>query len=132
MNLNVMHQRLMQDVLEIGNDLPLVLMGGYAVQAHNLVDRMSHDIDMATNSDTPMAEIVSWVIDQLRERGWEMEVIGIDPLGARMMATDPATGEGCELDILKEAFGQPPEVTELGPALALDDVIQSLGTGLGG
>jgi hypothetical protein len=120
MNLNVTHQRLMRDVLEIGTDLPLVLMGGYAVQAHNLVDRMSHDIDMATNSDIPMAEIVTLVTDQLRERGWDIQVIGIDALGARMMATDPATGEQCELDILKEAFGRPPEVTEYGPVLALE------------
>jgi hypothetical protein len=123
MNLNVMHQRLMHDVVEIGNDLPLVLMGGYAVQAHNLVDRMSHDIDMATDSDIPMAEIVTLVTGQLHERGWDMRVIGIDALGARMMATDPVSGEQCELDILKEAFGQPPEVTEYGPVLALDDVI---------
>jgi hypothetical protein len=31
MNLNVLHRRLMQDVLEVGNSLPLVITGGYAV-----------------------------------------------------------------------------------------------------
>jgi hypothetical protein len=30
MNLNALHRRLMQDVLEIGNSLPLVIAGGYA------------------------------------------------------------------------------------------------------
>src|ERR1700730_15655531 len=40
-----------------------------------------------------------------------------------MTATDPATGEHCELDILKEVFNQPPAVTPYGPVLALDDVI---------
>jgi hypothetical protein len=34
MNLNALHQRLMQDVLEVGNSLPLVITGGYAIQAH--------------------------------------------------------------------------------------------------
>ena len=40
-----------------------------------------------------------------------------------MTATDPATGEQCELDILREVFNQPPAVTPYGPVLALDDVI---------
>jgi hypothetical protein len=48
MNLSGLHRRLMQDILEIGNSLPLVITGGYAVQAHQLVDRRrpalsSHD-----------------------------------------------------------------------------------------
>jgi hypothetical protein len=34
MNLNDLHRRLLQDVLEIGNAFPLVITGGYAVQAH--------------------------------------------------------------------------------------------------
>jgi hypothetical protein len=34
MNLSVLHRRPMQDVLEIGNSLPLVITGGYVVQAH--------------------------------------------------------------------------------------------------
>jgi hypothetical protein len=38
MNLNGLHRRLLQDVLEIGNDLPFVITGGYAVQAHGIVD----------------------------------------------------------------------------------------------
>jgi hypothetical protein len=50
MNLNDLHRRLLQDVLEIGNAFPLVITGGYAVQAHRLVDRFSRDIDMATGS----------------------------------------------------------------------------------
>ena len=41
MNLNALHRQLMQDVLEIGNNLPLVITGGYAVQAHQLVDRLA-------------------------------------------------------------------------------------------
>jgi hypothetical protein len=45
MNLNDLHRRLLQDVLEIGNALPLVLTGGYAVQAHRIVDRFSRDIE---------------------------------------------------------------------------------------
>src|SRR3984893_621091 len=123
MNLNDLHRRLLQDVLEIGNDLPLVITGGYGVQAHHIVDRFSRDIDMATDSMVAMEAIVTTVVEGLTGRGWRVEVIGVDPHGARMMTTDAGSGERCELDILRETFSRPPEITPYGPVLALDDVI---------
>ena len=54
MNLNALHRRLLQDVLEIGNAFPFVITGGYAVQAHHIVNRFSRDIDMATDSMVAM------------------------------------------------------------------------------
>jgi hypothetical protein len=71
MNLSVLHRRLMQDVLEIGNSLPLVITGGYAVQAHELVDRPSRDIDVATDSDMPMEDIAAAAAAGLTARGWD-------------------------------------------------------------
>jgi hypothetical protein len=123
MNLNALHRRLLQDVLEIGNAFPFVITGGYAVQAHGLVDRLSRDIDVATNSQVPMASLADHLTAGLTERGWQVRVIGVDPISARFMVIDPGTGEECEVDILKEGFNRPPEVTPYGPVLALDDVI---------
>ena len=123
MNLNDLHRRLLQDVLEIGNTFPLVITGGYAVQAHRIVDRFSRDIDMATDSTATMEAIVATVVDGLTDRAWRVEVIGIDHHGARMMTTDQESSEQCELDILRESFSRPPETTPYGSVLALDDVI---------
>jgi hypothetical protein len=123
MNLNALHRRLLQDILEIGNASPLVITGGYAVQAHGLVDRLSRDIDVATNSSVPMASLADHIGAALAQRGWQVRVIGVDPISARFMVTDPRTGEDCEVDILKEGFSRPPEDTPYGPVLALDDVI---------
>jgi hypothetical protein len=123
MNLTALHRRLMQDVLEIGNSLPLVITGGYAVQAHQLVDRLSRDIDVATDSDIPMEYIAATVVAGLIARHWDTCIIGVDSRSARMTVTDPATGEECELDILKEVFNQPPAATPYGPVLGLYDVI---------
>jgi hypothetical protein len=94
MNFNALHRRLMQDVLEIGNTLPLVITDGYAVQAHQLVDRPSRDLDVATDSDIldiPMDDIAAAVVAGLTARGWDMQIVGVDPRTARMTATDPAT-----------------------------------------
>jgi hypothetical protein len=33
MNMNDLHRRLLRDVLEVGNDLPFVITGGYAVSS---------------------------------------------------------------------------------------------------
>jgi hypothetical protein len=123
MNLNALHRRLLQDVLEIGNAFPFVITGGYAVQAHGLVDRLSRDIDVATNSTIPMASLADHLVAGLAARGWVVRVIGVDLVSARFMVTDSETGEDCEVDILKEGFNRPPEETPYGPVLALDDVI---------
>ncbi len=123
MNLSALHKRLLRDVLEIGNAFPFVITGGYAVQAHGLVDRLSRDIDVATNSQIPMAALADQLVAGLAGRGWRTRVIGVDPVSARFMVTDPETGEDCEVDILKEGFNRPPQATPWGPVLDLDDVI---------
>ncbi|MGA4846544.1 nucleotidyl transferase AbiEii/AbiGii toxin family protein [Streptomyces sp. G5(2025)] len=123
MNLSTLHRRLLADVLAIGTPYPLVITGGYAVQAHGLVDRLSQDLDVATENPAPMDEIADAVSDGLLQRGWRVRRVETSPLSGRLIAADPATDEECEIDILKEAFWSPPTVTEHGPVLALDDVI---------
>ena len=123
MNLSALHRRLLADVLAIGTPFPLVITGGYAVQAHGLVDRFSQDLDVATENPAPMDDIVRSLSEGLAERGWGVRSIETDPLSGRLVVTDPNTGEECEVDVLKEAFWAPPAATEYGPVLALDDVI---------
>jgi len=123
MNMSDLHRRLLQDVLEVGNDLPFVITGGYAVQAHGIVERPSRDIDVATDSSIPMEILASRLIEGLTERGWKVHVIGIEPVSARFMVTDPELGQDCEVDILKEGFTWPPIDTPYGPVLSLDEVI---------
>jgi hypothetical protein len=118
-----LHRRLLADVLLVGAQYPLVMTGGYAVQAHGLVDRPSQDIDVATQSPIPMADIAATISAGLRGHGWEVRQVGVDPLSARLIVTSRDTGEECELDILKEAFSQPPLLTVQGPVLAFDDVV---------
>ncbi|WAX79264.1 nucleotidyl transferase AbiEii/AbiGii toxin family protein [Streptomyces sp. KMM 9044] len=127
MNLSGLHRRLPPDVLTIGTPYPLVITGGYAVQAHGLVNRLSQDLDVATENPAPMADIAEQLRRALTERGWRVTVIGVDPLSARHLAADPDTapdtGEDCAVDVLKENLWAAPLTTAYGPVLALDDVI---------
>ncbi|MFE5535724.1 nucleotidyl transferase AbiEii/AbiGii toxin family protein [Streptomyces sp. NPDC056492] len=123
MKLSDLHRRLLAAVIDIGAPYPLVLTGGYAVQAHGLVERLSQDLDVATENPAPMAEIVRSLEQGLAERGWQVRVIDVDALSSRLIALDPDTGEECEIDVLKENFWAPPAQTEYGPVLAFDSVI---------
>jgi hypothetical protein len=64
-NLSELHRRLLADVLDIGTPYPLVITGRYAVQAHGLVDRLSQDLDVATQNPAPISEIVRTVSNGL-------------------------------------------------------------------
>lgn len=112
MNLSDLHRRLLAAVIDIGAPYPLVITGGYAVQAHGLVERLSQDLDVATENPAPMAEIVEGLERGLAARGWQVRVIAVDPLSARLMVVDPDTAEECEVDVLKEHFWNPPAQTE--------------------
>jgi predicted nucleotidyltransferase component of viral defense system len=121
--LTPLHERLLADILDLGSPYPLVLTGGYAVQAHGLVERFSRDLDVATENPAPMDEIIASLTAGLTTRGWRTTHVQSDPLSGRFLVTAPDTGEECEVDVLKEAFWAPPARTPYGPVLSLDDVI---------
>lgn len=56
-NLTDLHRRLLADVLAVGGAYPLALTGGYAVQAHGLVDRLSQDLNVATENPDRVEDI---------------------------------------------------------------------------
>ncbi|MFE7623836.1 nucleotidyl transferase AbiEii/AbiGii toxin family protein [Streptomyces sp. NPDC057509] len=118
-----LHTRLLADVIALGSPYPLVLTGGYAVRAHRLVSRPSQDLDVATENPAPMAAIAATLCAGLESRGWQVQALETAPLSARFTVTDPATGQDCEVDILKEIFSRPVLQSRYGPVLSEEDVI---------
>ncbi|MER8009594.1 nucleotidyl transferase AbiEii/AbiGii toxin family protein [Streptomyces sp. NPDC094149] len=123
MKLPDLHRRLLSDALESGQAYRLVLAGGYAIQAYELVSRASQDVDLATDAPADMTEITGVVAAGLAERGWTIRVVEIAPRMSRLLATETVTGASCEIDILKEIFHRPPTRTEAGPTLSRDDAV---------
>lgn len=117
------HRRLLADALNAGRPFGLALMGGYAVQAHGIVHRPSQDLDFATEHPAAMSQIIEHLTYSLSERGWHITIIDVAPLKARFLATDPATGSACEVDLLKEVLWRPPVLLDVGSVLDLDDLI---------
>ncbi|MGX1029716.1 nucleotidyl transferase AbiEii/AbiGii toxin family protein [Streptomyces sp. SAI-097] len=123
MNLTELHRRLLADVLSVGGAYPLALTGGYAVQAHGLVNRLSQDLDVATENPERMEDIAAAVRIGLEGRGWQVRALEADPLSARLIVTDPVSREECEVDVLKETLWRPLVRTEHGLVLSLEDVV---------
>lgn len=118
-----LHRRLLLDTFAVGARYPLALAGGYAVRAHGLVDRLSGDLDFATESPEGMERVAATVGAGLEERGWRVRALEADPLFARLVVTDPGSGEECEVKALKETLWRPPVLTEFGFVLSLEDVV---------
>ncbi|MFB8756561.1 hypothetical protein [Streptomyces nigra] len=143
-------RHLTDDVLTVGARFALVLAGECAVRAHGLAPaprreappraealelpgaedhrrrrgpRRPRPLEVATQTAEPMDRIAAVLRAGLAERGWEVRPVETDPLSARLLVTDPDTGEERTVDVVKETFWRPPVTTDLGPALALEDVI---------
>ncbi|WP_051927267.1 sensor histidine kinase [Streptomyces durhamensis] len=71
----------------------------------------------------PLSLIVPALASGLQDAGWGMSITEIAPRMARLIATDPVTGEQCELDVLKEIFHRPPARSDAGPVLSRDDAV---------
>ncbi|MEU6069363.1 MULTISPECIES: hypothetical protein [Streptomyces] len=121
MNLPEPHLRLLTDVLAVA--APLALAGGYALQAHGLLERPHANVDFATESAEPMERIVGALHDALVSRGREVTLQDLAPLSAHLSVTDPPTGSACLLALHKETFWSPPVLTPYGPTLSLEDAV---------
>ncbi|MFR9798126.1 hypothetical protein ACL02U_19820 [Streptomyces sp. MS06] len=117
------HRRLLADTLAADTPHPLVLAGGYALQAHGLLDRPHGNVDVATESPAPMTEITAAVVAALESRGHAVRTRALTALSAQLVVTDPETGAPCDLSLHRESFRHPPVLTGYGPALSLEDAV---------
>ncbi|MEW2383179.1 nucleotidyl transferase AbiEii/AbiGii toxin family protein [Micromonospora sp. NPDC047707] len=115
-----LHRHLLQIGFTAGNDLGLVLAGGYALSAHELTARPSRDIDFATATVLPLPVVADRLVDAYANAGFAARIIEATPRMARLLVTGQTVA--CEVDLLKEAIG-PPAHLSIGPVLALEDAI---------
>jgi hypothetical protein len=114
------HQRLAMIAFGAGDELGLVLAGGYAVSAHHLTDRPSRDLDFATASPLDLPDVAARLSVAYEQAGYHVSQVESTPRMARLEVSDGR--QSCEVDLLKEAIG-PPVQLEIGPVLTLDDAV---------
>jgi hypothetical protein len=95
------HERLARVALEAAARYDFCLAGGYAVQAHGFVDRVSKDVDlfttMAAVGDFPAARAA--VVAALRADGLDVAVERDGATFTRLGVRDPDSGETSTLEL---------------------------------
>lgn len=119
------HLRLAQIALNAAAPYGFCLAGGYAVQAHGFVDRLSKDVDlfttMAAISDFATAQAA--VADALLSDGLEVTVEREGPFFARLAVADPVSRDASTVELGVDWRAYPPVQLEVGPVLHPDDAV---------
>ncbi|GIE96246.1 nucleotidyl transferase AbiEii/AbiGii toxin family protein [Paractinoplanes rishiriensis] len=120
------HLRLAEIGLRVAGRYGFALAGGYAVQAHGILDRPSEDIDLFTAWDRrgDFAAAVDAVVDGYRAAGYAVDVVRQFETFAQLAVTDPATPERpYKVELAANWRSLPPVVMDVGPVLHMDDVV---------
>ena len=95
------HLRVLLDGLPVFERYGLLLAGGYAFRAHEILRRPSQDLDFATRDDTPLPEIAGHVRNAFQAAGYHVELVEATGRYARLTLRLPGSGEELEVDLLK-------------------------------
>jgi hypothetical protein len=98
------HLRVLLDGLPVFERYGLLLAGGYAFRAHEILHRPSQDLDFATRDGTPLPEIAAQVQLAFQRAGYGVRLAEATPRYARLVLQLPGSGEELEMDLLKEAL----------------------------
>jgi hypothetical protein len=123
--MDLFHQRLAQVALDAAARYGFCLAGGYAVQAHGFVDRVSKDVDlfttMAAASDFPAAQAA--VVAALRADGLMVTVEREGASFARLAVIDPGAGSTSTVELGVDWRAHPPVRLAIGPVLHPADAV---------
>lgn len=110
-----------------------MLAGGYAVQVHGFLERLSDDVDLFTDIADPVAfsEAVEVVATAYRAADLTVEVEKSGEVFARFAVADEQ-GHTAKVELGCDWRARPPAVLEIGPVLHPDDAVANKVTTLFG
>jgi Nucleotidyl transferase AbiEii toxin, Type IV TA system len=120
------HLRLAEIGLRVAASYGFALAGGYAVQAHGILDRPSEDVDLFTAWERrgDFAAAVDAVVDGYRDGGYAVEITQRFDTFARLAVTDPAQPDHpYKVELAANWRALPPVMMNIGPVLHADDVV---------
>ncbi len=120
-----LQDRLARLALGVLDEHGFALAGGYALQAHGLVERMSEDVDLFTDrwDSTEFARAVDAVVDAYRRAGLDVTVVRQAETFARLQAVDPDSARAGSVDLAADRRGSDPAHLSIGPVLAESDAV---------
>lgn len=120
-----LHERLARTGLAAIEGYGFCLAGGYAVQAHGLIERRSDDVDLFTTMDVEgsFPDAVQALLDAYRAEGLDATVTRDGETFARLDVVDPASGTRSRVELGVDWRACPPAQLEIGPVLHSDDAV---------
>lgn len=120
-----LHQRLIRIGLDtLAADDGYAPAGGYAVQAHHFVERMSDDVDLFVPIERrhEMPTATARIVAAYEREGLRAVVRQQADTYVRLDVTDPAVDRTVKVELVAEFLMNPPVPSEFGPVLHPDDV----------
>jgi hypothetical protein len=119
------HERLARVGLAALAEYGFALAGGYAVQAHGLVSRLSEDVDLFTTMDAEATfpAAVTAAITAYRQDGLDVDVLLQSPGFARLAVTDPDQQVSAKVELGIDWRQHAPTTLAIGPVLDQDDAV---------
>jgi hypothetical protein len=119
------HERLAKVGLSALAEYGFALAGGYAVQAHGLVSRLSEDVDLFTTMDAEATfpAAVDAAIAAYRQDSLDVEVLLQSPGFARLAVTDPGRQVSAKVELGIDWRQHSPTTLAIGPVLDQDDAV---------
>ncbi|MGW7657878.1 nucleotidyl transferase AbiEii/AbiGii toxin family protein [Streptomyces asiaticus] len=121
-----LHRQLIRIGLDaLAKDYGYALAGGYAVQAHHIVNRVSDDVDLFApfeRASHEMEQAAERITTAYEAAGYTVEQVHLTPTYTRLNVTDPASGTQSKVELVAEFLHHTPVESDLGPVLHRDDV----------
>lgn len=119
------HRRLAEIGLRAVDEYGFALAGGYAVQAHGILERPSEDVDLFTAWDRrdDFVAAVSVIVAAYRGEGYLVEIDQQFETFARLRVVEPGHPDrSLKVELVANWRSQAPIRMEIGPVLHVDDV----------
>ncbi|MFD1537502.1 nucleotidyl transferase AbiEii/AbiGii toxin family protein [Nonomuraea guangzhouensis] len=117
------HHRLARIALAAAAEHGFALAGGYAVQAHGVLQRPSEDIDLFTSSVRDDFSVgVAKICTSYAEHGLSVKVDVDSPQFVRLSVSDLTIGRTSKVELAADLRSHSPVTMEIGPVIHLDDV----------
>jgi Nucleotidyl transferase AbiEii toxin, Type IV TA system len=119
------HERLARLGLHALADDGFALAGGYAVQAHGIVERPSDDVDLFATlaAEAFFPESVLRAVAAYRAEGLDVHVLVQSATFAWLGVTDVSSGQTSKVELGLDWRQHPPAVLSIGPVLSRDDAV---------
>lgn len=122
MRLADFQRRLITTLLDIHELRGFALAGGWALNAHHLLERPTRDIDLFTPDSDVVPTAAASAEQVLQAHGLRVDRLREAPTFVSLLVTDPDHGLATTVELAHDARIRPPARLDVGPVVSVDEL----------